>query len=216
MLDGDSSRTEKFNSSISKLIPDGFNLEWELKQVHSIVQCTVECGVVVDRQPLFSPSSNSQSQTGMLSLPCAGLLCYSQTCLTSQEDIPFVHKARQCQHNLWSLECNAGVCVRVCVRACVRVCMHGCVCVSMRMHVCDVTFMAIAVYTHLFLCHQLCRLIKDCGLHRHGYNVLELIGAVQLELGSALDHASSLLMREFLQLLVHVACKVYGGDTYQR
>ena len=34
-LDGDESRTEKFNSSISKLIPDGFNLEWELKQVHT-------------------------------------------------------------------------------------------------------------------------------------------------------------------------------------
>ena len=34
-LDGEESRTEKFNSSISKLIPDGFNLEWELKQVHT-------------------------------------------------------------------------------------------------------------------------------------------------------------------------------------
>ena len=67
-----------------------------------------------------------------------------------------------------------------------------------------------------YVCRQLCRLIKDCGLHRHGYNVLELIGTVELELGSALDHTSSLLMREFLQLLVHVACKIYGGDMYQR
>ena len=86
-------------------------------------------------------------------------------------------------------------CVCVCVCACVCVCMHeDAVCVFL----------------------QLCRLIKDCGLHHHGSNVLELIGTVQLELGSALDHTSSLLMREFLQLLVHVACKIYGGDAYQR
>ena len=57
VLHGDDSRTEKFNSSISKLIPDGFNLEWELKQVHSVVQCRVEHRV--GGQLLFSPSSNS-------------------------------------------------------------------------------------------------------------------------------------------------------------
>ena len=57
VLDGDDSRTEKFNSSITKLIPDGFNLEWELKQVTTLYR-------LGSRQLLFSPSSISDLRLG--------------------------------------------------------------------------------------------------------------------------------------------------------
>ena len=104
-------------------------------------------------------------------LPCAGLLCYSQTCLTSEADLPFIHKARQCEQYVWSLEYNAGMCVVFCVHCspliCARtvflvesLCLCACVCVCVC--VCECVHVCVRVCACLCVCEFACVRVRVC------------------------------------------------------
>ena len=66
---------------------------------------------------------------GTLCLALIGVLCCSETSVTTEEDLPFIHKARQCEQYIWGLKCAAGIATSVESVLLSVLCSEVCVCV---------------------------------------------------------------------------------------
>ena len=63
---------------------------------------------------------------------------------------------------------------------------------------------------------QLWQMVKDCNLHLCGMSLLDVSHLVDEWDGCGLNHAATLLMREFLQFLVKFSWSIHKGLTYTR
>jgi hypothetical protein len=131
ITESEGSRTEKFNSAISKLLPTSSDAEFELKQVHCVVLRHISLLKKVYHF-YIKLSDNPQGGNGALSMMM-----------------------------LWQM-------------------------------------------------------VKDCNLHLCGMSLLDVSHLVDEWDGCGLNHAATLLMREFLQFLVKFSWSIHKGLTYTR